>query len=180
MTSKLLCFNYLRPGYMVTKCPSTHNCKQCGKRHHSLLHVDNQHREQQNTTERKTVSDCHTSGNNLCTAISATEPDKTALLGTYRMPLFNHHRQEIICRALIDNGSQLNFVSESFVRRNGFASWISQPNSETSWNSTPIGDERSCSDNFVIAWRKHTKSRFLHHAPSHIRYTSRRCGCTRA
>ena len=102
VTSKRLCFN----------------CKQCGKRHHSLLHVDNQHREQ-NTSERNTVSDCHTSGNNLCTAISATEPDRTALLGTCRIPLFNHHRQEIICRALIDNGSQLNFVSESFVRRNG-------------------------------------------------------------
>ena len=80
--------------------------------------MDNQHREQQITTERNAVNDCHTSGNNLCTAISATEPDKMALLGTSRIPLFNHHRQEIICRALIDNGSQLNFVSESFVRRN--------------------------------------------------------------
>ena len=119
VTSKRLCFNCLRPGHLVTKCPSTHNCKLCGKRHHSLLHVDNQHREQQNTTERNTVNDCHTSGNNLCTAISATEPDRTALLGTCRIPLFNHHRQEIICRALIDNGSQLNFVSDSFVRRHG-------------------------------------------------------------
>ena len=119
VTSKRLCFNCLRPGHMVTKCPSTHNCKQCGRRHHSLLHADNQRREQPITTERKTVNDCHTSGNNLYTVISATEPDKTALLGTCRIPLFNHHRQEIICRALIDNGSQLNFVSESFVRRNG-------------------------------------------------------------
>ena len=118
VTSKRLCFNCLRPGHLVTKCPSTHNCKQCGKRHHSLLHVDNQHREQ-NTPERNTINDCHTSGNNLCTAISATEPDRTALLGTCRIPLFNHHRQEIICRALIDNGSQLKFVSDSFVRRHG-------------------------------------------------------------
>ena len=105
VTSKRLCFNCLRPGHMVTKCPSTHNCKQCRKRHHSLLHVDNQHREQQITTEKKTVNYCHTSGNNLCTAISATEPDRTALLGTCRIPLFNHHRQETICRALIDNFS---------------------------------------------------------------------------
>ena len=81
--------------------------------------MDNQHREQQITTERKTVSDCHTSGNNLCFAISATEPDRTALLGTCRIPLFNHHRLEIICRALVDNGSQFNFVNDSFVRRHG-------------------------------------------------------------
>ena len=78
VTSKRLCFNCLRPGHMVKKCPSTHNCKQCGKRHHSLLHVDNQRREQPITTETKTVNACHTSGNNLCTVISATEPDRTA------------------------------------------------------------------------------------------------------
>ena len=119
VTSKRLCFNCLRSGHMVTKCPSTHNCKECVRRHHSLLHVDNQRREQPITTERKTVSDCHASGNNLCTVISATEPDRTVLLGTYRIPLFNHHRHQLICHALIDNGSQLNFVSESFLRRHG-------------------------------------------------------------
>ena len=46
VTSKRLCFNCLRLGHMVTKCPGTHNCKLCGKRHHSLLRVNNQRREQ--------------------------------------------------------------------------------------------------------------------------------------
>ena len=62
VTSKRLCFNCLRPGHMVTNCPNIHNCKQRGKRIRSLLHVDNQHREQPNTTERKTVNDSPMSG----------------------------------------------------------------------------------------------------------------------
>ena len=73
--------------------------------------------EQPHTIERKTVSDFPTSENILCTVISATDPNRTALLEKCRIPLFNHHRPEIICRALIDNRSQLNFVSESFARR---------------------------------------------------------------
>ena len=133
VTSKRLCFTCLCRGHLVTKCPSTHNCKLCGKRHYSLLHVDNQRREQPITIERKTVNDCHTSGNNLCTVISFTEPDRTALPGACRKTLFNHHRQETFCLALIDNGSQLNFFSESFVRRHGL------PRKSLKQTAKPVG-----------------------------------------
>ena len=42
VNSRSLCFNCLRPGHIVTICPSTHNWRQCQKRHHYHLQVDNQ------------------------------------------------------------------------------------------------------------------------------------------
>ena len=115
VTTKWICFNLSRPGHMVTNGPSTHNFKKCGKLHHYHLHVDDLRREQPNTNEMKTVNDYTTSGKKLCTVISATETDRTALFGTYRIPLFNPHRLGIFCRALIDIGLHLNFFSESFL-----------------------------------------------------------------
>ena len=146
VTSKRLCFNCLRPGHMVTNCLSSRNSKQRGKRYH-LLHVQNQRMEQPNPTGR--LNDSPTRGNNLC-----TEPDRTALLGSCRIPLFNHHIQEIFCCALIDNEPQLNFVSESFVRRQGL------PRKSVSQTVKPVGtaapeDDRSCANNFAIAWKRH-------------------------
>ena len=167
-------FNCLRSRHMVKKCPSTHNCKPCGNWHQLLLYMENQRTEQSITTERKTANNSPTSGKNLCLVSGATERDRTALLG------FNYHRQENICRALIDNGSQLSFVGERFVGRHGL------PPKPVSQTVKPVGapppigdDESSCADNFVIAWRRHSTSILLHDAPSHIRFTRRRFGCTR-
>lgn len=33
-----MCFNCLRAGHSVLYCGSKHTCKQCNKRHHSLIH----------------------------------------------------------------------------------------------------------------------------------------------
>ena len=37
---KDLCLNCMKGKHMVKQCPSLHSCLKCGKRHHTLLHVD--------------------------------------------------------------------------------------------------------------------------------------------
>ena len=83
----------------------------------SLLHCENQRRERLNTNERISVNISVTSSKRLCTVISASELDRTALLRTCRIPLFNYHRGKIICNVSINIGSLSIFNSESFVRQ---------------------------------------------------------------
>ena len=35
-----LCFNCLKGGHTVKQCPSQYCCQKCGKKHHTLLHLD--------------------------------------------------------------------------------------------------------------------------------------------
>ena len=35
-----MCFNRLKGGHTVKQCPSQYSCQRCGKKHHTLLHLD--------------------------------------------------------------------------------------------------------------------------------------------
>ena len=43
--SHSLCFNCLKGGHTVKQCPSQYSCQRCGKKHHTLLHLDAENRQ---------------------------------------------------------------------------------------------------------------------------------------
>ena len=43
--SHSLCFNCLKGGHTVKQCPSHYSCQWCGKKHHTLLHLDAENRQ---------------------------------------------------------------------------------------------------------------------------------------
>lgn len=94
-----LCTNCLYK-HDLTACTSKFSCKICKQRHHTLLHealVNSNHTH-------------HIKQNETCLHI---QPDKTrALLATALIPVTSFDGSKILLRALIDQGSTSNCISE--------------------------------------------------------------------
>ncbi|XP_055910832.1 uncharacterized protein LOC129945200 [Eupeodes corollae] len=126
--SNSLCFNCLRPGHGVYKCHSNFRCRECRSRHHSLVHPSSssqnssssssqpQIASHKSTPEQASSSSVAPIINNhsLDVAISRQTilPTILALVEDFKGNLQN-------CRILVDSGSQVSFVGESFVQRLG-------------------------------------------------------------
>lgn len=107
-----LCLNCLRSGHKTIQCKSPHCCKHCNKRHHSSIHIENFHsftkhdpkpdKSKPSDTANITVSACSNYNEEviLATAIILTTDSQGI---TYP------------CRALLDSGSQSNFISQSLA-----------------------------------------------------------------
>lgn len=110
-----LCFNCLSQFHMANKCRSTHSCQKCKKRHNTLLHYEAQYN---SGSEEKTTSN----DNNGATLESAVGCSKASLtvhhsnghvfLPTVVALVTDKHGAERSCRAILDSGSQINFVSK--------------------------------------------------------------------
>lgn len=98
VVDKRLCFNCLFK-HKVEECRSKYSCATCKKRHNALLHVDKQNAEAATTTSAVTFSGHAKTG-------------KLTLLATACVPIYHSNRNKTIIRALIDQGSTANFVSE--------------------------------------------------------------------
>ncbi|XP_046970404.1 uncharacterized protein LOC124537574 [Vanessa cardui] len=134
-----LCFNCLVPTHAVIKCRQPFSCKKCGRRHHTMLHFERDN--QETTREQATVvpsSETHherASTSRGDTNITATfsrrelQPN-SVLLATAKVKVFHSNGLKYIIRALIDQGSQASFVSESTVQllglvRKPVSGWVS-------------------------------------------------------
>ena len=97
-----LCLNCLRSNHSVENCNAS-MCKTFKKRHHTLLHRDD------NTKLSTQV--------NLASLHSAT-PSQVLLL-TAIIHILDHEGNPHKCRALLDNGSQVYFITEKLATKLG-------------------------------------------------------------
>ncbi|XP_025407577.1 uncharacterized protein LOC112681547 [Sipha flava] len=113
-----LCFNCLNYGHQVASCNFS-GCPRCGKRHNSKLHVDvssddsnctSKQNETQSTSEQNTV--LHARGSTVQT--STMSP---IILATALIYVDDAYGKSHCCRAVLDSGSQLNFISSSCAQR---------------------------------------------------------------
>lgn len=146
-----LCTNCLRSGHTNQNCRSLHTCRICRKRHHSLLHANNQANTNVNNNDNLNIHNNRTpdpnlnssrqnvdnhssahnsnadstlavsvpfvpqSSNNNCTHTMTSQTTQAfVILSTAVVDVLDKHGQPVKCRALLDNGSQSNFVSKSF------------------------------------------------------------------
>lgn len=116
---KNLCYNCLSPGHLAVRCRLRVSCKVCHKRHHSLLHQMKSGNQSDNlqTHHSQVIEGMEDVSNELdppVVAISSNMVTKksTALLATALIPVKDFNGQITILRALIDQGSQANFISE--------------------------------------------------------------------
>ena len=114
-----LYFNCLQLFTKAHTC-SKQLCRQCHKRHHTLLHID-----KQNTTNDKgsTTNNNHSANakgtttaevNTYCSL--KNKPRNHILLATATVDL-NKSDQHVPCRALLDIGSQSHFITERCVQQ---------------------------------------------------------------
>lgn len=107
------CVNCLSFDHQDQKCKSSHTCFTCGERHHSLLHI------------ATTGSTSHVSAHTLvsepavsshavaCNAQTAFASSPRMLLATAVVTILDMHGTPHALRALIDQGSEANFITES-------------------------------------------------------------------
>ncbi|XP_059051290.1 uncharacterized protein LOC131846089 [Achroia grisella] len=113
-----LCFNCLVPGHSSWNCRLQMFCRVCKRRHHSLLHLPRSPVQPDNTeihhSHIEGIEEDPEIGNETNVAISShfTTRRSTALLATALVQVKDITGQETILRALIDQGSQANFISE--------------------------------------------------------------------
>ncbi|XP_018405553.1 PREDICTED: uncharacterized protein LOC108781929 [Cyphomyrmex costatus] len=126
-----LCFNCLRADHIVNRCIAG-GCKQCGRKHNTLLHINdgkpragNVHKKEQSETIDTQVSSKSNSAetaatNSLITysAVSAqVKQNYHVLLATAPVIMYDKYGKSHRCRAFLDAGSQMNIISESLSQR---------------------------------------------------------------
>ena len=126
--SQRRCFNCLGNHYF-NKCPSLKRCNTCGKKHHTTLHLlkrDNKSTDNNknsvntanlnsevrvNSDQNLSESQHQNISSNIC------ETPSQVLLSTAVVRVVNEDGGELYARALVDQGSQASFISESLFKR---------------------------------------------------------------
>lgn len=123
--AKRLCFGCLKPGHLSSNCNARLKCDECGKPHPSLLHGaktktslsrDNIPRPQPQKPQPKNTDEAANANANVCEA-----PITTTLI----VPVMLKHKdkQDVLIKvyALLDDGSDSTFVTESTLNKLGVA-----------------------------------------------------------
>nr|CAI5818943.1 unnamed protein product [Callosobruchus analis] len=108
-----LCSNCLRLGHAVSQC-SSQGCRVCSAKHNTILHTDQ-------SSESRVESNTSTDQNNVSTSgiivNHCTQSEPQILLSTVQIDIKDSKGRWHQCRALLDNGSQSNFISKSLMTK---------------------------------------------------------------
>lgn len=97
-----LCFKCLLKGHISTSCDKT--CEMCGGNHHKTIHL-----EKSKKIERPKMNAKHTSEN--------SEKTEDVLMMTANIKVMKNDGEWMEARALLDSGSQSNFISENLLKK---------------------------------------------------------------
>ena len=131
-----ICCNCLKGGHHADTCRSNRVCKTCKKRHNTALHsegfnlnsdVNSPGREKNIDATKAQNASLHTSesgpavtaNNDLgdITVLSNTGLTNQILLSTVQLCIYDAYDKPIKCRALLDSGSQSNFITSELCKR---------------------------------------------------------------
>lgn len=107
-----LCVNCLRGNHQTLNCYSHFTCKYCNKKHHTLLHLDQT--PAQSTIETIPPVASTSTVTNHC---RETQGPSQILLSTAIIHVYDREENMHDCRALLDVGSQSNFMSKSLCEK---------------------------------------------------------------
>ncbi|XP_055522479.1 uncharacterized protein LOC129716669 [Wyeomyia smithii] len=134
-----ICFNCLRRGHSVKNCPSKKSCFRCNKKHHTLLHLEGNASSTRPSSESSEEKHSQSNPNSaigvpgsskapesnkkpeaqpLVTAVHTNNPMNLAsqvILQTALVQVDDQHQRSRLCKALLDCGSQVSFVTQSLV-----------------------------------------------------------------
>ncbi|KAF0746453.1 Integrase catalytic domain-containing protein [Aphis craccivora] len=116
-----LCFNCLRTTHGANRCTNEKACKNCGLRHHTLLHLDIRKvstPEGENTSSDLVKEHGFQSTMSQLGAAYPTTP-QNVILSTVLVHVSGKNGRTVLCRALLDSGSQSHFVTLSLITELG-------------------------------------------------------------
>lgn len=150
-----ICTNCLRSSSHTSNNCEFGACKKCNKKHNTLLHI-NSH-QQKSSAQQEGESTSSTSTNQQAIPVTSANlsrqqtTSQQVLLPTARINVYDKHGHLHECRALLDSGSQSNFISRDLAKRLG----LSQK--PTSFFIAGIGNSSSQANTFT---QIRIKSRF--------------------
>jgi len=118
---KGICFNCLSPGHMSNVCKSTYKCRTCNRNHHSLLHFAKKEKTEETEELQKKQADKDQTPSTSGILVSAPIPIEIAsknshvFLATALVMVRDKNGGRRQCRAILDSGSQVNFVSKRYA-----------------------------------------------------------------
>ncbi|XP_029172121.1 uncharacterized protein LOC114941332 [Nylanderia fulva] len=132
------CLNCLSSKHQAKECPSTRSCKECHKRHHTLLHFFDAPKSavQASSSPASTnpvISTSDVSSHIVAKAVTA----RHILLATARVRVHSMHGRFQWARALIDQGSASSFITENLVQS------LRLPKLNTAVRVTGIGETQT-------------------------------------
>ncbi|UYV82061.1 hypothetical protein LAZ67_21000637, partial [Cordylochernes scorpioides] len=110
-----LCQNCLRANHEISKCLITSRCKNCKQNHHTLLHEYNS---EPSIPQPTTSQEMLISTNTICN-VMPLETETNILLSTALIKVKAKDGSFVLCRALVDNGSQTCLISEQCCHKLG-------------------------------------------------------------
>ncbi|UYV61147.1 hypothetical protein LAZ67_1003576 [Cordylochernes scorpioides] len=110
-----LCQNCLRANHEISKCLITSRCKNCKQNHHTLLHEYNS---EPSIPQPTTSQEMLISTNTICN-VMPLETETNILLSTALIKVKAKDGSFVLCRALVDNGSQICLISEQCCHKLG-------------------------------------------------------------
>lgn len=125
ITKKKLCVQCLG-SHSIQDCRSIYKCRLCSSaKHHTLLHPLNKgnstsNQETASTSHTAVISSVNIEPRTLVHAVAAQHAQQssgTVLLATALVHVHDHQGQRHIARALIDQGSEISFVSEALAKK---------------------------------------------------------------
>ncbi|XP_066156028.1 uncharacterized protein [Euwallacea fornicatus] len=103
-----VCFNCLKPGHSVKDC-RLRNCSKCPAKHHTLLHFEPVR--VQDDASKPVESLEHQ------VSLSSLSSDNHVFLSTVLVDVVSAEGKRLKVRALLDSGSQSNFITSSLCKR---------------------------------------------------------------
>nr|XP_022906253.1 uncharacterized protein LOC111418055 [Onthophagus taurus] len=144
--SKNLCFNCLGP-HLRKNCRNIKRCKLCNKNHHTSLHDSkpsintstqvkdsDPNQIDQNTPSCSNMQRSASASSHLINSHHINTP---VLLATAMIGIFSETGESVTVRALIDQGSEVCFISESLVQR------LNLPRKTASIPISGVGSQRT-------------------------------------
>lgn len=115
------CFNCLNKNHSSNECTSTYNCRFCNQHHHSLLHIDNNSAFVPTSTSTQQDSAMPSTPTQSASAVISNFSNgrpaiRRVLLPTALIMVKGQSGTQHQLRALLDQGSQATFISESAVQ----------------------------------------------------------------
>ncbi|XP_018311205.1 uncharacterized protein [Mycetomoellerius zeteki] len=114
-----LCWNCIKVSSHTAKTCKSGSCRTCGKRHNTLLHVSKDEEVSKVVTSPQSTEATPSSPTVSVAHALRSEIASRVLLSTAIINAKDCQGKQQTCRALLDSGSQSNFVTEELVLRLG-------------------------------------------------------------
>jgi len=119
-----LCFNCLNPNHMATVCRSTYSCRICKRNHNTLLHFEKSTSSTERVEGQVQQVDAQKQSNssqdsNISAAASFVDGSEQGyvFLSTALILAGDRSGNQKKCRAVLDSGSQVNFISGNLANK---------------------------------------------------------------